>query len=332
MAPQKSTKTSRFWLFAPLIGLTILATGYFAFWQWTADFIISNLKSAGLNSTTTQSSGFPARLSLVLSEPNYHDASFAWKSKQLRLDLMPFSRQQAVLKAEGTHRLTLATGTVMIDHALNTASARVDASGLARADVVLERPVFSGQLGRVNLNMATEACEVHFRRSPDNAEIADLAVTSKGIRMGRQTALDIFDLEATTPMSWFMEPEQWVTDLRAGKLVNITNVHVSRKGLSIQGSGAVGADRNDKLVGAIKLQVNDLSLFLDLLRELGIVNGSVRKQIEVVQGVSGLFKALTGDQQGIKLKLDFEFRDGMSYLAKIPLGPAPRLPLPPRGS
>jgi hypothetical protein len=41
---------------------------------------------------------------------------------------------------------------------------------------------------------------------------------------------------------------------------------------------------------------------------------------------------LTGDQQGIKLTLDFEFRDGMSYLAKIPLGPAPRLPLPPRGS
>jgi hypothetical protein len=332
MAPQKSKKTSRFWLFAPFVVLALLTGGYFLFWQWTADFILTNLKSAGLNAATTQRSGFPARLSFVLSEPTYRDPSLEWRTTELRLDLMPFSRQQAVLKADGTHRLTLSTGAVMIDHALNTASARVDTEGLARVDVVLAKPVFSGQLGRVNLNMASQASEIHLRRSPNNAHIANIAVTNKAIRMGRQTALDILDLEAAAPMSWFMSPGQWAKDLRAGTRIDITNLHVSRQGLSIQGDGAIGADRNDKLVGAIKLNVNDLSLFLDLLRELNVIDGKSRKQIELVQGISGLFKALTGDQKTVKLKLDLEFRDGMSYLAKIPLGPAPRLPLPLRGS
>lgn len=330
MATPKSTKKSRVWLFAPFVGLAILFGLYFAFWQWSSGLIVTNLDAAGLKSATTKTSGFPARMSFVLAQPRYQDESLTWQTETLRLDLMPFSQQQAVLKADGPHKFKLSTGTVIIDYALNTASARVDLEGLARADAVLQEPVFSGKLGRVNLNMATLASELHLRRSPDGGETADIAITNKGIRMGRQTALDMMDLDLATPMSWFMTPGKWVSDLREGKRVALNNIHVSRQGLSIQGNGEIGSDKNDALTGQIMLQVNDLSLFLNLLQELGVINSRIEKQIEVVQGVSNFWKNLSGEKAAVKLKLNLEFRDGTSYLAKIPLGPAPRLPLPPK--
>lgn len=328
---QNPTHKSRLWLSLPFVLLITLAGIYYIFWSQTTNVIVTSLTQAGLNAETITRSGFPARMSLELSHPSYKDPSLSWQSDELRLDFMPYNQNQAVIKTTGRHRFKLATGEVNVDYSENLASARIGLTGLERADFVLKQAIFSGYLGRVNLNMASENTEIHLRKSPQQTDMAEVAFMNDSVRIGRKTALDQVHVLAHAPLSWVTKPNQWVQDLRQGHYLEIDNIKASGAGFVLSATGRLGADRADHLVGHLDIELNDLSAFLKILQQHSILDARAARELEMAQGISKLFRSLSGKNGERKIKIPLEFKNGISYLAHIPLGKAPRLPLPRSG-
>lgn len=316
--------TSRFWLFAPFIILITLAAGYYVFWDYLGKRILTEVKKAGLNYTSAQQTGFPTKLSIVLDKPTYQDASFEWGAGSIDVNLMPFNDEHAIVIFSDQHEVGLSLGDLTIDFAENIASAKLGIDGLKQIDLTLSEAKILGKMGYVSLDASAQNNEVHIRRNPEVTQQADFIYESDAIRLGSRANIDTLKLEADFPMDWLQVPNQWALDLRAGKSVNIRSLDIIDRDLDLTMHGTIGVDAQDRLLGKLKMQANSLRALFDRLQALGIVKAKAVRELNSLSRLSQLFAG----KADTKAKINLEFKDGKSYLGKIPIGPAPRMPLP----
>lgn len=320
-----SRRTARFWLFFPFTAFLLAAAVYYLIWIYLADSVEKELRSAGLNYESTTRGGFPTRIGLIFQSPQYADTHIQWASDLLQIDLMPYNQQKAVVRLDGTHDISLKNGRLAITHEGNIASARADLNGLSKLDLVLTRPVFDGKLGRVNINAATLGSEIHILRAGEGADHAKLSITNKGLRIGSKTALDRADILAHFPTTWLEQPTQWAQDLNNGSTINIVEGIFAMNDLLFKVTGQLGADQNKTLNGKLNLEVNDLKEFVKLLGDLGVITKRESKDLQILSGVTRLFRSTRSNDQPIKIKLTF--KNGKTYLEHIDIGAAPKLPI-----
>ncbi len=320
-----SRRKARFWLFFPFAALLLAAAVYYSIWLYLADSVEKELQSAGLNYESATRGGFPSRIGLIFQSPQYADTHIQWASDLLQIDLMPYNQQKAVARLDGTHDIKLKNGRLAISHEGNVASARADLNGLSKLDLVLTRPVFGGKLGRVNINAATIGSEIHILRAGEAADHAKLSITNKGLRIGTKTSLDRADILARFPTTWLEQPTQWAQDLNNGTKIDIVEGVFALNELFFKVTGRLGADQNKALNGQLNLEINDLKEFVKLLGDLGVITKRESKDLQILSGVTRLFRSSSSKGQPMKIKLIF--KNGKTYLEHIDIGAAPKLPI-----
>lgn len=320
-----SQRSARFWLFAPFIGLSILTILYGALWLFLSREIPARLNAAGLTFAQNTSHGFPARLSFDIDSPAYQDPSIGWATDAVRLDLMPYNAEHAVLRFPQPHEITTSLGKVTIDHSTNIASLTIGLNGLRQFDFILTKPELSGYLGDVSLRARADNVDLHTRQNPSTPEQADMVADAEQVQIGRQEIFDQIKLTALMPQKWFAGRQYWADGLRAGAQVDITSLSIRRADFECVARGALGADAQGRLKGRLTLDLSDIAQFVDMLARGGIIDARMRRDILLVNGFAKFFNP-SGTPQKISVPLKFE--NGIATLANIPIGRAPRLPLP----
>ena len=90
------------------------------------------LQENGAQWEQAKASGFPARLTLDIDRPAWADETMRWQTDALRLTVMPWRPNHAVLDMKGAHKIALPQGDITIRHTGNMASAVVDLTGPLR--------------------------------------------------------------------------------------------------------------------------------------------------------------------------------------------------------
>ncbi len=317
--------SSRFWLFAPFIGLVVLTGIYGAFWRHLSDVIPQRIEQAGITFDTLKAHGFPARLSFDVENPHYQDQAIRWTTAAMRLDLMPYNAQKAVLKFFDPHEITTTLGKIHISHSQNIASLDVTLKGVRQFDFILSDPQISGALGRVSVKARADKMALHARRNPTQPQQADIAMTTQQIKFGKSESYTEMTLKAALPYKWLTGNTHWARDLHAGQMMDITSFELKQNAFNITARGRLGADAQSRLSGRLTLDVSDLNQFVDLLARHNIINERMRRDILLVNGFAQFFG--TTDRQ-TKISIPLHFENGHTSLANIPIGPAPRIPLP----
>lgn len=317
--------SSRFWVIAPFMGLLILTLIYLGFWRYLSRDIPARLAEAGLSYRAIEASGFPTRLTFDIQNIAYADPSISWQSEALRLDLMPYSDEQAVLRFTKPHLVATSLGKITIDHSTNIASLKLGLDGPQQFDFVLTSPDISGYLGTVQVKALSQDMEAHVRRNPQDQSRADLVATAQLLQLGR---LDIFDtalMKAEMPAQWFLGQAQWVSGLRAGETLDIKEITLKRDQFELTARGSLGADQNGKLAGEMTIDLTDLTEFTEMLLRYGVIDRRMHRDILLLNGFTSFFGQRSAGQ---KISVPVKFSGGRTTIANVPVGSAPRLPLP----
>jgi hypothetical protein len=173
--------SSRFFLYAPVALMLVLAAGVTAYWWRSADAFEARLAALQgheaipgitLSWSKVTISGFPFRLDAVFDNFSVHGGGmrgpFDWVSEHFALHALTYGAQKAVFEAAGDQRLSWTDGEGAA-HALAflpgslRASAVRNETGLIRFDVdILELAGKNVSIGRA---------QFHMRRDPDGKSI-----------------------------------------------------------------------------------------------------------------------------------------------------------------
>jgi hypothetical protein len=177
--------SSRFWLYAPVTAVLILAAAVAIHWWFAAQTFETALAAAKgheaapgitLNWTKVAVGGFPFRLDADFENFSVAGAGahgpFAWTSEGFALHTLTYGRRKTVYEAAGRQHLQWAASDGQIHRAdflpgTLRASSTADARGLARFDLDVVDAVGDGFTAR--------RLQFHMRRDPDGKSLDVMA-------------------------------------------------------------------------------------------------------------------------------------------------------------
>jgi len=310
-------RNPRFWLFAPFIGLGLLAVIYLFIWQVLADGINEAMLDNGVSWQSNEVSGFPARLTFDIEQPAWQGDGMSWRNPAMQMTLMPFNDQHAIVDFKGAHQIGYSGHPLTLDHEEHMVSVVADLEGLARLSMDVTKPNLQTTLDGRKLEIYAAHLDAQMRRQPENAARYDLAVESeklfinRGKEIGRLTGLFDYDLNLLTETD---------IDALAGEKITVQKLNLTRGELTLAARGTLVLGKSGHLRGKLDLNFVNLRALLDALEEFGLSKRRDRNRLLLLGGLATAFGGSTQD----RINLTLHFRDKSTYLDKIKLGPAPR--------
>jgi hypothetical protein len=221
--------SSRFWLYAPITLVLLLAMAVMIHWQMAASAFEKKLAALNgheaipgitLDWKSVEVGGFPFRLdanfqNLRIAGAGAH-GPFAWRSKKFAMHGLTYGRSQDVYEAAGKQQVSW-TDSNQGSHATSFLSGSthgssiLDAQGLRRFDLDIV------SMGGPDFTMTR--FQFHMRRDPDGNSL-DLMVSTDGYRIGTkkpghlQLYVTLSKAEALMPLlrgevAWPVATERW---------------------------------------------------------------------------------------------------------------------------
>jgi hypothetical protein len=310
---------TRFALFAPFIALSVMALIGLGLWVLVAGRIGDELSARGLSWQSLTREGFPARISLTIEKPQWHDpgatTNLVWQNSGLSLTVLPFQGGHAIIDFRGAHEIASDGGRMRLAHQGNLMSAVVDGDGLNRASFEAAAPNMAAQWLGQNIGARAADMALHTRRGDKNRY--DIALVSEHITLMQDDAslsLSRLDATASVPAALMDRPVQ------AGDVIMLTRATIQRDALSLVAKGRVKLRANGYMDGTLDLDIVNLEAFADALAEFDLIDRRDRQKLLLF---GGLGAALGGDTTD-RLSLPLQFKNKRVYLGGIKLGRAPR--------
>lgn len=310
----------RFWLFAPFIGLSALCLLAFGFWHMAVNTVSDELAASGLSWQKIDKGGFPARIGLELTAPQWRDKNRLWQNQGLSITLMPFQSGHAIVDFKGAHEVQSDTRRWRLAHQGNLASLVSDGDGLLRGSFEVDAPrLTGGSKTAPPLSFRADKMGLHGRRSDKPAHY-DVVLVVKQMRLpeawgrGAQETIARFDMLSTVPTAFLQN------GAAAGQKLTLDRLTVERGALTLIARGTVKLAADGFVRGRLDLEALKLDALLDLLQEFQLIAPRDRAKWLFL---GGLGAALGGNPQD-RLALPLVFKDGRTRLGPLDLGAAPR--------
>lgn len=309
----------RFWLFAPFIGLALMAVLGFALWQMTASRLVDTMGKTGLTWQHIERHGFPARISLNVTAARFARGDLMWQNPEFSVTMMPFQAGHAIVDFKQAHILATKKARLTIAHKGNLASLIGDGDGLARASVELNQARLAlTQNGPKHIYTA-DKIGLHARRHTKPAHY-ETALTVKQLilppQLGQAAAAPIarFDVAGIVPEALLENSPA------AGQIVQLDRLTMQRGALTLIARGKVKLAPTGDVQGRLDLEAIRLDALMDMLEEFAIISPRERQKWLFL---SGLGAALAGQTQD-RISVPLIFKGGRTSIGPLDVGPAPR--------
>ena len=313
---------------APFIGLAALFAAYFGFWHFAGQKLLTILQENSIQWDKAGASGFPARLTLDIDRPAWQDNTLSWQTDAVRLTVMPWRPNHAVLDLKGEHRLRLPQGDMRVRHGGNLASAVVDLTGPIRLAFDMQKPTAMLAFGGTEAQVNAESFSAFLRRQTDEKATADntdrhvprydLALRGRNLAINDNAPLPRFDVQIDIPGDMLGGMEDIAQF--AGARVNIDKLTLERRNVTLLGKGGLRFANDGHMAGQLDFDVVNLVALLETLEEFGLADRRERKRLLFLAGLASALTGKTGD----RLSVPLIFKNGRSYIGPLEIGAAPR--------
>jgi hypothetical protein len=272
--------------------------------------------------------GFADRFDLTVTEPHLADpeSGWGWRAPFAQVFAMTWKPWQLIAALPNSQEVDTPDG-----QKITLGSTRLMASLLSRPNFTLplERAVLEAEAVTLTSDHGWSASADKVVLAAQNdptrsnslrlgAEISNLglpALLASLPELGPKISTLHLDAKMgfTAPVTLTLAPTQ-VADL------NLTSAQLTWGSLDLSAKGSITADANGYATGKFDLKVKNWRILPRLVVALGLV--PPRNEETVARGLAFLAK-LSPDPE--TLSLPVTFRDGMTLLGPLPIGPAPRL-------
>ena len=314
---------SRWLLLAPFLGLAALFGVYFGFWHFAGQKVLAVLQENGAQWQQAKASGFPARLTLDIDQPAWADETIGWQTDALRLTVMPWRPNHAVLDMKGAHKIALPQGAVTIGHTGNMASAVVDLTGPLRLAFEMQQPNARFALGDIAVTMRADNFAAFLRRRADapdkeSAPRYDVVLRGRDLVIDDNAPLPRFDMQLN--ISGAMLGGMDNIAQFSGQQIKVEKLTLERRKVTLLGKGVLRFGENGLMAGQLDFDVVNLVALLETLEEFGLADRRERKRLLFLAGLASALTGKTGD----RLSVPLIFKNGRSMIGPLDIGPAPR--------
>jgi hypothetical protein len=320
---RQANPQSRWLLVAPFLGLAGLFGVYFGFWHFVGQKVLAVLQENGTQWEQAKASGFPARLTLDIDQPAWADETMRWQNDALRLTVMPWRPNHAVLDMKGAHKIGLPRGDITIRHAGNMASAVVDLTGPLRLAFELQKPDARFAFGGTGVTMQADSFAAFLRRridapGNDGAPRYDMALRGRNLVIDDNAPLPRFDMQLDIPAAMLGGMENIAQF--SGQQIGVEKLTLERLNVTLLGKGVLRFGADGLMAGQLDFDVVNLVALLETLEEFGLADRRERKRLLFLAGLASALTGKTGD----RLSVPLIFKNGRSMIGTLDIGSAPR--------
>jgi hypothetical protein len=330
----------RFFLYAPVATVVLLAAAVSAYWFVTAHAFSKRLDALNghpvapgvkFHYRSKSIGGFPFRVDAVLEDLRVDVATAhgpaSWRAEHFALHMLDYGRLRLVFEAAGKQVLTwhdrkgLKHGFEFVP-ALLRASATVGGERLTRFDLELygaSTPAFS-----------VAHSELHMRRDP-NADALDIAFMADDMHLMPALQTTLGDMISRARLKATLAPAEEWDALLSGRsgwrkaaeawrehsgAFDIVQLDIAWGKTEASGSGLLTLDRARRPQGLIKLRIAGYQALAKEAERRHLVQGA---QEGVLAALMAETAAAGGDRAG-RLPVTLAFKDGLIYVGETPAG------------
>lgn len=335
----------RFFLYAPVAAVVVLAAAASIYWYVTANAFAKRLEALNghevapgvrFHYASKSIGGFPFRVDAVLKNMRVtvktaHGPA-VWRTPHFALHMLDYGSIHVVLEAAGKQVLTWHDKTGA-EHGLEFVPAMLRASalggheGLRRFDLEL--------VGASAAPFKVAHTEFHIRRDPDRNAI-DLVFMADGVHLAPALSNALGNRISKLRLSGLLAPGDAWDKLFAGRIgwraaaeawrkqsgaFEITKLEVAWGKTNTTGTGVMTLDSERRPKGLIRLKIAGFQALADEAKRRHLVQGA---QQSVLAGLMAHAAAKGGDRAG-RLPVTLAFKDGLAYIGDTPAGFLPTL-------
>jgi hypothetical protein len=330
----------RFFLYAPVAAIIVLATLVSVYWYETAHAFGRKLDALNgheiapgvtFHFTSRKLGGFPFRVDAVLENMRFDVTSpkgpASWKAEHFALHMLDYGRAQFIFEAAGKQAITWHDGKGAVQHlhftpALLRASAIASHGALARFDVEL--------YGAVTKSGSVAHTELHIRRNP-KADQFDMVFMADDVHLAPQMRTALGDVIAKLRLKAKLVPAESWHNFLAGKTgwrkaaetwraadgaLDIAKLEVAWGKADATGKGAMTLDHAHRPTGLIKLHIDGYQGLADEAARRGLATGAQKTLLAGLMADA----AANGKDPAKPLAVTLAFKDGIAYVNQMPAG------------
>ena len=284
--------------------------------------------------------GFPFRLGVALDRltltADAAKVGWSWRAPEVRAVTLPYAYRHINLAVTGPQALSYKLDGQPVELTLSSDLTQasyvlVDGAPVGRISLDLSKLAITGSsVGMAQLPLSgAEKLQIYTRPADANPSEMDVALRGRTVVLGPSFANRVFGavLDEISLAGRFQPTphallegrvEDWRQELiaytEAGGKLQIREARLTWGELNLAADGQLSLDRRQRLVGSLKVAVEEPEKLLDFLKEVGVLKGSGG----LLGSLSlGLAQPQTGKN---RIALPLAFREGKVFLGPIPLG------------
>ncbi|MGC6475876.1 MAG: DUF2125 domain-containing protein [Parvibaculales bacterium] len=307
---------SRRKLFAPyLIGLALLL-GYAAFWLYGSYRIEKELTAyKGLRFNALSVKGFPGQWRAEVKSLSLSRQNTILQSEKAYLTRLVYKPKHFIFWAEGEQLFQDSKGNRLTLTGENLRGSLVRQELDNRLSLIAEKPrLILRTANTPRLELTAQNASFHNRTLPEDITQIESLISFTALEGIEELSFPKIDLAITTP-------RQNSTEKVTINRLFIRLTAPDAQTMTLRGTGQLKLDNAGFLSGKINFQIVNLQSLLGLLEARGVIKEDERDTIYLL---ASLAAAASGDAQNT-LSLPLQFKNGLTFLGPLQIGPAPRL-------
>lgn len=315
-SPPSSAPPARKKLFAPyLIGLALLL-GYAAFWVYGSYRIEKELTAyEGLRFNALSVKGFPGQWRAEVETLSLHRQNAILQSEKAYLTRLVYKPKHYIFWAEGEQLFQDSKGNMLTLAGENLRGSLVRQDLDNRLSLIAEKPKLKLRTANApNLSLSAQNASFHNRIWPEDPTQIEHLISFTTLEGLEGLSFPKIDLAIATPR------QTAFSQVTINKLFMRLTAD-DEQTMTLRGTGQLKLDRAGFINGKIDFQIVNLQSLLGLLETRGVIK---RDERDTIYLLASLAAAASGDAQNT-LSLPLQFKNGLTFLGPLQIGPAPRL-------